>query len=191
MLRRCLATPYPCFGAVPQPRTAPTANAAGEVQGLPEFGTMLEIRNVQMLPDGQIRVETWGTFRFRILDRGTLDGYSVARIERVDDVEEDPFDVVPPPGEALQNSEPAGENENRLDGAASHTSGSSTSSVPRAASAPMPYRTNAELMAVCRDFLEQLREGTPWVGRHLDNYVAMPEDPALFSFWMGLVSGCA
>jgi Lon protease-like protein len=43
---------------------------------------MLEIRGVQMLPDGRSMVETWGTFRFRILERSSLDGYAVARIER-------------------------------------------------------------------------------------------------------------
>jgi Lon protease-like protein len=47
-----------------------------------EYGTMLEIRSVQMLSDGRSMVETWGTFRFRILDRGLLDGYMVGRIER-------------------------------------------------------------------------------------------------------------
>lgn len=47
-----------------------------------DYGTMLEIRSVQMLPDGRSVVETWGTHRFRILERGTLDGYMVGRIER-------------------------------------------------------------------------------------------------------------
>lgn len=47
-----------------------------------EFGTMLQIRTVQMLPDGRSIVETWGSYRFRIMERGTLDGYMVGRIER-------------------------------------------------------------------------------------------------------------
>ena len=46
---------------------------------------MLEIRRVQMLADGRAVVETWGAWRFRIVERGTLDGYVVARVERVDD----------------------------------------------------------------------------------------------------------
>jgi Lon protease-like protein len=48
----------------------------------PEYGTMLEIRSVQMLSDGRSMVETWGTWRFRILEKGVLDGYMVGRIER-------------------------------------------------------------------------------------------------------------
>ena len=47
-----------------------------------EYGTMLEIRSVQMLSDGRSMVETWGTWRFRVLERGLLDGYMVGRVER-------------------------------------------------------------------------------------------------------------
>lgn len=74
MLRRCLESRNPCFGMIMPPR----------VVGSPgnDYGTMLEIRSVQMLPDGRSVVETWGTNRFRILERGTLDGYMVGRIER-------------------------------------------------------------------------------------------------------------
>jgi Lon protease-like protein len=56
---------------------------AGSV-GLPpvgEYGTMHEI-SVQMLPDGRSLVETYGSFWLRILERGSLDGYTVGRIER-------------------------------------------------------------------------------------------------------------
>jgi len=46
-----------------------------------DFGTMLEIKRVAMLPDGRSLVQTLGVSRFRILERGTLDGYAVGRIE--------------------------------------------------------------------------------------------------------------
>ena len=77
MLRRCLESPTPQFGMIMPPRATPT--------GLPsdgEYGTMLDIRSVQMLPDGRSLVETWGSFRFRILERSSSDGYAVGRIER-------------------------------------------------------------------------------------------------------------
>ena len=184
MLRRCLATPYPCFGAVPPPRTGPQATAAD--QGLPEFGTMLEIRNVQMLPNGQCRVETWGTWRFRILERGNLDGYDVARIERVDDVLEDDNEAAASSSQS-EGASHIGSSEDgtsRGDSQSNGTRSSNQSPKPRMRS----YRSNQDLMDVCHAFLDQLRQGTPWVGQQLDNsYVPMPEDPALFSFWMGLV----
>ena len=72
MLRRCLESPHPRFGMVMPPR-------AGEGN---DYGTMLEIKSVQMLADGRSMVETWGAHRFRILERGQLDGYTVGRIER-------------------------------------------------------------------------------------------------------------
>lgn len=49
---------------------------------LSDFGTMLEIRSVQMLLDGRSMVETWGTRRFRIIEKGEQDGYMVARVEQ-------------------------------------------------------------------------------------------------------------
>jgi Lon protease-like protein len=58
----------------------PQSTAGGRSPGN-EFGTMLEIRKVRMQPDGSSRVETWGIYRFRIMERGTMDGYMVARIE--------------------------------------------------------------------------------------------------------------
>lgn len=73
MLRRCLESPTPFFGMIMPPKA-----------GCPpvDYGTILDIRSVQMLPDGRSMVETWGSTRFRILERGFLDGYMVGRIER-------------------------------------------------------------------------------------------------------------
>lgn len=58
----------------------PTA-AGGRSSGN-DFGTMLEIKGVKMLHDGRSIVETRGTYPFRIMERGTMDGYMVARTER-------------------------------------------------------------------------------------------------------------
>ena len=74
MLRRCLESPTPRFGMVMPPKsTSSNANM--------DFGTMLEIRSVEMLPDSRSMVYTWGVSRFRILERSTFDGYMVGRIE--------------------------------------------------------------------------------------------------------------
>ncbi|KAG6851823.1 hypothetical protein H0H87_012101, partial [Tephrocybe sp. NHM501043] len=75
MLRRCLESPTPCFGMVMPPKPPSTSGAL-------DYGTMLQIRSVQMQPDGRSLVETWGSYRFRVLEMGVLDGYMVARIER-------------------------------------------------------------------------------------------------------------
>lgn len=77
MVRRCLESGNPRFGMVLPSRTN---------GGTEEYGTMLEIRSVQMLADGRSMLETVGSYRFRLLEKGSLDGYTVGRIERVDDI---------------------------------------------------------------------------------------------------------
>jgi Lon protease-like protein len=56
--------------------------AAGGRSTVHDFGTMLDIKKVRMFPDGRSVVETRGTYRFRIMERGSIDGYMVGRIER-------------------------------------------------------------------------------------------------------------
>jgi len=80
MVRRCLESGNPRFGMVMPARTS-SPNAPG----MYEYGTMLEIRSVQMLPDGRSMIETVGSYRFRVHETGTLDGYSVGRVERIED----------------------------------------------------------------------------------------------------------
>lgn len=64
-----------------------------------------------------------------------------------------------------------------------------TSSFPHPSSPAS--RTNAELISICRAFLDQVRDGnTPWVVQRMNNaYGPMPaaEDLSAFSFWMALL----
>ncbi|WWD17561.1 hypothetical protein CI109_102002 [Kwoniella shandongensis] len=82
MIRRCIESTNPRFGMVLPAR----GTGAPTLQGVMEYGTMLEIQSVQMLPDGRSMVETVGIHRFKLLEKGNLDGYTVGRIERIDDV---------------------------------------------------------------------------------------------------------
>ncbi|KAI9639903.1 PUA-like domain-containing protein [Dioszegia hungarica] len=77
MIRRCIESSSPRFGMLMPSRGS---------DGVGDYGTMLEIQSVQMLPDGRSMVETVGTQRFRLLEKGGLDGYTVGRIERIDDI---------------------------------------------------------------------------------------------------------
>lgn len=82
MLRRCIESGRPRFGMVLPARGAGNPNVAGVM----EYGTMLDIKSIQMLPDGRSMVETVGAYRFRLLEKGSLDGYTVGRVERIDDI---------------------------------------------------------------------------------------------------------
>lgn len=52
-----------------------------------EYGTMLELMQVQTLPDGRSIVEAVGSHRFRVTSFQLQDGYHMAEIERVDDLD--------------------------------------------------------------------------------------------------------
>lgn len=164
--------------------------------------------------DGRSIVETWGTWRFRVMERGTLDGYLIGRVERVEDWdgedEEGSGSVVGSMGNGLGVGSTAvdltGEREVESEGlrrrgastllpARSIPSeggvlvgeGSSSSSRRPSVPAPPAERTNAELMQICHEFLQQLRE-VPWIVERINEAVVpAPADPALFSFWMALV----
>lgn len=82
MLRRCVESGHPRFGMVLPARGSGNPNMAGVM----EYGTMLDIKSIQMLPDGRSMVEAVGTHRFRLLEKGSLDGYTVGRVERIDDI---------------------------------------------------------------------------------------------------------
>ena len=64
----------------------PTREAQGALGTVPffEVGTLLRI--MQVLPDGQGILEAVGISRFRVLKHAMLDGYVVAKVERVKDI---------------------------------------------------------------------------------------------------------
>jgi hypothetical protein len=75
------------------------------------------------------------------------------------------------------------------------TSPTTSSAQPSSSTAQIPHPpslaplSNAELMAKCHVFVEQLREGAaPWVVQKMnESYGPMPTNPANFSFWMAMV----
>ena len=50
-----------------------------------DIGCMLEIEDVQHLPDGRSIIKTHGGRRFRVNSRGMRDGYNTAKVEFVSD----------------------------------------------------------------------------------------------------------
>jgi len=209
MLRRCLEKPNPSFGMI-----MPQSSAGGRSAGN-DFGTMLEIKSVRILPDDRSMVETRGTYPFRIMERGTMDGYMVARIERCifrsgcwrsssntpphplnrisdysslhPDINDD-SPSIPPLVSQIINAE--------LDVQATPSAGSGAAASSMA-SRPGPPVSDAqqvqELVDTCLAFLDQIQRGAaPWVVQRLNRlshlYGPMPTDPAHFSYWMAMVS---
>ncbi|XP_022086190.1 LON peptidase N-terminal domain and RING finger protein 3-like [Acanthaster planci] len=56
-------------------------------EGHEDIGCMLEIQDVEHLPDGRSIIKTIGGRRFKVLSRGMRDGYNTAMVEFIKDVE--------------------------------------------------------------------------------------------------------
>ncbi|KAK4683658.1 hypothetical protein P7C73_g6576, partial [Tremellales sp. Uapishka_1] len=194
MIRRCIESSNPRFGMVLPARG--TGNPA--LQGVMEYGTMLEIQSVQMLPDGRSMVETVGTHRFRLLEKGNLDGYTVGRIEQIEDIS--PEDEVTMEREANTRAEiaralVARQRETEIPPPVPIPAPVVDRSVQPAmppynpATTEVMPQTTEELMGICRAFIEQLRSGSaPWLLQRLNNtYGTMPTEASEFSYWMALV----
>ncbi|XP_017275236.1 LON peptidase N-terminal domain and RING finger protein 1 [Kryptolebias marmoratus] len=79
MMRRCMETGTKKFGMC----------SYEHGKGFADYGCMLEILELELLPDGRSYVETVGGSRFRVLKRGQRDGYHTADIEYLEDLKVD------------------------------------------------------------------------------------------------------
>lgn len=79
MMRRCMETGTKKFGMC----------SYEHGRGFADYGCMLEILDLELLPDGRSYVETIGGSRFRVLKRGQRDGYHTADIEYLEDIRVD------------------------------------------------------------------------------------------------------
>ncbi|KAI7801877.1 LON peptidase N-terminal domain and RING finger protein 1 [Triplophysa rosa] len=75
MTRRCMETGTKKFGMC----------SYEHGKGFSDYGCMLEILDLDLLPDGRSYVDTVGGNRFRVLRRGQRDGYHTADIEYLED----------------------------------------------------------------------------------------------------------
>lgn len=75
MIRRCMESGTREFGMCIKDQEKTFA----------DIGTMLEIRDIQYFPDGRGVVDTIGSRRFRVIERGSRDGYNTAVVEFLKD----------------------------------------------------------------------------------------------------------
>lgn len=152
--------------------------------GVSEYGTMLQVQSCNMIEDGRSIVETIGTYRFRVLEKGTFDGYTVGRIERVDDIS--PEQEAALEAAALARNPPEAEMRRR------RVTSSPPPGTPGQGQPPAEQAielSTAQLMNVCLEFVQTLRSGSaPWVLQRLNNTIGpMPTNASDFSFWMAEV----
>ncbi|KAM0436021.1 hypothetical protein ACHAPT_002913 [Fusarium lateritium] len=161
-----------------------------------DLGTLLRIVNIQYYPDGRSLIETVGLSRFRVRSHSYLDGYTVAKTERVDDVsleQEEAMEAMEAMEAAPPAEEPSTQEEPPIQGDKdSQDSPSSTPPSPTIDSLPMPTSredidamSTQSLMQFASSFVTRMRvQSVPWLTeRMLTIYGECPEDAAIFPWW--------
>lgn len=175
MIRRALES-NGTFGMLMYNRAGADQGRLGPVQ-FKEYGTMLQIVNAQMLPDGRSLIETRGTTRFRVRSHGPHDGYTVGNVERIEDVslaEEERLEA-----EDLRAAQAVREAQ-------------LAEGVQDGSNAPEPTidsLSTREMLLIGVNFIERMRANSaPWLHqRILDAYGGPPDDPALFPYWFASI----
>ncbi|KAG0150929.1 hypothetical protein CROQUDRAFT_668266 [Cronartium quercuum f. sp. fusiforme G11] len=84
----------------------PSLPQTENVDGVHPFGTLLEIQKIDFLPDGRSLILAYGLTRFEILRTEPLDGYSVAEVRWIEDVDkttEDRLEIEAGPEESIES----------------------------------------------------------------------------------------
>jgi Lon protease-like protein len=174
MMRRCWDGNRQ-FGMVMYNRSSASQGDLGPTQFL-EYGTLLEIVNLELLRDGRSFVETRGVGRFRIRAHGMMDGYYVGRVERVEDVS------LAEEG-SVEQSETAAAQE-LIDQFRRENP-----DTPLPGSLALNLYSTQQLLDSCMSFVREMRQqSAPWLSaRIVSVYGEPPEDPALFPYWFASV----
>jgi hypothetical protein len=176
MLRRCMEGNRE-FGMLMYNRYSEPQGDLGSVHFY-QYGTMMHIAHNQMLADGTSLIECRGAYRFRVLAHGLHDGYSVGKVERLDDVstaEEERLEALETSTPQLPVSPPT------VSGIPAHT--------PESAEAHFNRMPTRELLEIGSSFIDRMRaRSANWLQqRVLDTHGQPPSDPALFPFWFASV----
>jgi Lon protease-like protein len=134
-----------------------------------QYGTLLMVERYELLPDGRSLVIATGVSRFKVLEAGELDGYHIAKTERVDDI-------------SLAEEE-------RLE--ATETAASAIPDPTQAADAEpsLESMSTQDLLSLTRDFIRRQRQaGAPWLHpRVMLAYGPVPTDAARFPWWFASI----
>jgi Lon protease-like protein len=191
MIRRAIESGDRRFGMLLH---NPQQSPQGELGAVPfyQYGTLLHIVNLQLLPDGRSLIETVGVSRFRVVKHGILDAYQVGQVERIDDIslsEE----------EALEASETANAPPQHPQSVDAHLgslphhqpSQSQAEHVRRAQESlnGIDTMSTKALMDECLSFVFKMSgQSAPWMhSRVIQSYGECPVDPALFPWWFASI----
>jgi hypothetical protein len=146
-----------------------------------DLGTVLRITDVQFYADGRSLVETIGISRFKVLEHGSLDGYAVGKIERIDDVSLEEEEAI-----EAQEVSPASSEAGESPGDKPASPQSDRNSLIPVTVEDVETMTTKRLMEYALDFVNRMRaRSVPWLQeRMLTIYGPIPEDPIRFPWWL-------
>ncbi|KAG8929639.1 hypothetical protein FRC02_005304 [Tulasnella sp. 418] len=187
MLRSILSAQRATFGMMLPPRGM-IPHASGIIHS---YGTLVEIKSVQVFPEFRSVAEVEAISRFRVIESQLHDGYVVARVESIEDYPAPDLDILHPVEEA---STPTSSDLSPGQGSASvaEEQAIETSRLvePAGTSVTVAELRNSspsdEMIALCREFVQQLRSGSaPFVVEHVNqNYGDEPTDPDALVWWV-------
>jgi len=181
MIRRAMETDRK-FGMILSNRTREVQGDLGPVPFY-EYGTMLLIVNMHVMPDGRSIIESVGISRFRVLRHGVLDGYLVGKVERVDDMSVAEEEAI----EAAETSS-ALRHFSAQDhfGAPPHHSGIEARPCHIQ---DLDALSTQELFEIGSRFVKNMKEtSAPWLHHNVvHSYGECPDDPALFPWWFASI----
>ena len=164
MIRRAMENGSRKFGMMMYNQQGLPQGSLGPVQFM-QYGTVLHIDRIEMLPDGRSVIETRGHSRFRVLQASMRDGYNVGRIQRIDDIpisEEEAIEARETSGEPPPDTDPL---------------------------ARINHMSTQGLLDYGLNFVTAARaRSARWLHRRvLEAYGQPPTDPALFPYWLASV----
>ncbi|TVY32857.1 LON peptidase N-terminal domain and RING finger protein [Lachnellula subtilissima] len=152
-----------------------------------QYGTLLHIIDVRLLPDGRSMIETVGVSRFRVLRYGELDGYTIGKVERIDDIS---FAAE----EALEVADITSSTTTRTFSAEDHFGAPPHQVASHSTHQPpilpdLNSMSTQDLMKIGRAFVKKWQDSSAgWLtDRVYTAYGECPEDPALFPWWFATV----
>jgi Lon protease-like protein len=164
MIRRALAG-NGTFGMVAHNQQGQPQGNMGRTRFM-EVGVMVQIEHYQTLPDGRTFLQCRGISRFKIRAHGMLDGYYMARVEKIEDISIQEEEQLEARELSAALAVPAEQNIINLD-----------------------RLSTRELFEIGQSFVQRARDrSAPWLqGRIIDVYGGPPEDLALFPYWFASV----
>ncbi|KAJ5882053.1 Zinc finger RING-type [Penicillium soppii] len=169
MIRRAVESGDGKFGMVMYNRRGPLQLGQDDDSTFMKHGTLLMIERYELLPDGRSLVVATGVSRFKIIDSAMLDGYHVAKTERVDDI-------------SLAEEE-------RLESLETSISPENVLSEGDPSDPPLDSMSTQQLLLSAREFINNQRQsGAPWLHpRVMLAYGPIPVDADRFPWWFASI----